>query len=60
LSLSHELHDFFATRHGCLCCRTLTHGMVLKSTEHIQQCVAFTGEVAEETAKIIIRETLIP
>jgi hypothetical protein len=31
--------------------------MVLKSPEHISQCVAFTGEVAEETAKIILRET---
>jgi C_GCAxxG_C_C family probable redox protein len=59
LSLSRELHDFFASRHGCLCCRSLTHGMVLKSPEHIQQCVAFTGEVAEETAKIIIRETVV-
>jgi hypothetical protein len=30
--------------------------MKLKSPEHIAQCVAFTGEVAEETAKIILRE----
>jgi len=57
LALSRELHAFFASQHGCLCCRTLTHGMVLKSPEHISQCVAFTGEVAEETAKIILRET---
>ena len=57
LALSRELHNIFASRHGCLCCRTLTHGMKLKSPEHIAQCVAFTGEVAEETAKIILRET---
>jgi C_GCAxxG_C_C family probable redox protein len=56
LALSRELHNLFASRHGCLCCRTLTHGMVLKSPEHLQQCIAFTGEVAEETAKIILRE----
>lgn len=56
LCLSRELHNFFAKRHGCLCCRSLTHGMVLKSPGHIRQCVAFTGEVAEETAKIILRE----
>jgi hypothetical protein len=31
--------------------------MVLKSPEHLRQCIAFTGEVAEETAKIILRET---
>ena len=57
LALARELHVFFSGRHGCLCCRTLTHGMKLKSPEHIAQCVAFTGEVAEETAKIILRET---
>jgi C_GCAxxG_C_C family probable redox protein len=56
LGLCRELHTFFTSRHGCLCCRTLTHGMVLKSPEHMQQCIAFTGEVAEETAKIILRE----
>ena len=56
LCLARELHLLFSKRHGCLCCRTLTYGMKLKSPEHIAQCVAFTGEVAEETAKIIIRE----
>jgi C_GCAxxG_C_C family probable redox protein len=56
LCLSRELHTFFASRHDCLCCRSLTHGMILKSPEHMKQCVAFTGEVAEETAKIILRE----
>ena len=56
LGLSRELHNFFASRHGCLCCRTLIHGMKLKSPEHLRQCVAFTGEVAEEAAKIILRE----
>lgn len=57
LCLARELHNFFARGHGCLCCRTLTRGMVLKSPEHMQQCIAFTGEVAEETARIILRET---
>ncbi|MFA4825620.1 MAG: C-GCAxxG-C-C family protein [Methanoregula sp.] len=57
LALSRELHALFIRRHGCLCCRTLIHGMVLKSPEHLRQCIAFTGEVAEETAKIILRET---
>ena len=56
LALARELHTYFANRHGCLCCRTLTHGLKLKSPEHIAQCVAFTGEVAEETARIILRE----
>jgi hypothetical protein len=34
--------------------------MVLGSSVHMQQCVAFTGEVAEETAKIILREQDLP
>jgi C_GCAxxG_C_C family probable redox protein len=56
LALARELHTLFTRRHGCTCCRTLTHGMVLKSPEHLRQCIAFTGEVTEETAKIILRE----
>jgi C_GCAxxG_C_C family probable redox protein len=60
LARARELHVFFSGRHECLCCRTLTHGMKLKSPEHIAQCVAFTGEVAEETAKIILRELDAP
>ena len=60
LGLSRELHNLFIRRHGCLCCRTLIHGMTLKSPEHLQQCVAFTGEVAEETTKIILRELDAP
>jgi C_GCAxxG_C_C family probable redox protein len=56
LALARELHVIFSGRHGCLCCRTLTRGLILKSPDHIAQCVAFTGEVAEETAKIILRE----
>ena len=56
LSLSRELHDRFSDRHGCVCCRSLTRGMILKSPEHIPKCVDLTGEVAEMTAKIILRE----
>lgn len=57
LALSRELYTAFARQHGCLCCRTLIHGMPLQSSELKEQCSAFTGEVAEETAKIILRET---
>ncbi|WP_422148534.1 C-GCAxxG-C-C family protein [Methanoregula sp.] len=60
LAFSRELHAFFISRHGCICCRTLIHGMVLKSPEHLRQCTGLTGEVAEETAKIILRETDTP
>jgi hypothetical protein len=30
--------------------------MTLGSPEHMEQCIYFTGEVAEEAAKIIARE----
>lgn len=56
MELAKELHNTFKDRHGCLCCRVLTRGMELGSPEHMQQCITFTGEVAAETAKIILRE----
>jgi len=56
MALSKELHDIFKDRHKCLCCRVLTKDMALGSPEHMKQCIYFTGEVAEEAAKIIARE----
>ncbi|MDO9514721.1 MAG: C-GCAxxG-C-C family (seleno)protein [Syntrophales bacterium] len=56
MALARELHDSFQGRHRYLCCRILTKGMVLGSPEHMSQCISFTGEVAQETAEIIIRE----
>ncbi|NTW70681.1 MAG: hypothetical protein HGA49_00350 [Eubacteriaceae bacterium] len=56
MALSKELHDIFKNRHKCLCCKTLTKGMSLGSPDHMEQCIGFTGGVAEETAKIIVRE----
>jgi len=59
MKLANELHDNFKSKHKSLCCRVLTKGMVLGSPEHMKQCICFTGEVAEDTAKIIIRELSI-
>ena len=56
MALSAELHDSFKNNHKTLCCRKLTKGMELGSSEHMEQCISFTGEVAAETAKIIERE----
>ena len=56
MALSSELHDIFRNRHRTLCCRILTRNMELGSPVHMDQCISFTGEVAEEVAKIIIRE----
>ncbi len=57
MALSQELHDRFGKKHKRTCCRVLTKGMTLGSSEHMDQCVALTGEVAEETARIILRES---
>jgi C_GCAxxG_C_C family probable redox protein len=51
-----ELHDLFKERHKSTCCRVLTKGMELGSPVHMEQCIALTGEVAEETARMIVRE----
>lgn len=59
MQLAKELHDTFKKRHTCLCCRALTKGMELGSPRHMEQCISFTGEVAEETAKIILREQML-
>ncbi|MGL6106380.1 C-GCAxxG-C-C family protein [Romboutsia sp.] len=56
MELSKELHDFFKGKNKSICCRVLTKGMTLGEKEHMDQCVFFTGQVAEQTAKIICRE----
>lgn len=56
MALSKELHDTFKDKHKCTCCRVLTKDMTLGSPEHMEQCIHFTGEVALDTAKIIVRE----
>ncbi|NFD30957.1 C_GCAxxG_C_C family protein [Clostridium botulinum] len=54
MELSKKLHDDFKKQHKSLCCRFLTKGMQLGSKEHMGQCIAFTGEVAERVARIIV------
>lgn len=56
MALANELHNIFKERHKNLCCRILTMGMELGSPKHMEQCISFTGEIAEEAAKIIVRE----
>ncbi len=54
--LSKELHDYFRTNHKSLCCRILTKGMTLGTPDHMEQCIAFTGEVAYKVAEMLVRE----
>lgn len=56
MALAKELHELFRKRHKSLCCRVLTTGMKLGSRKHMDQCISLTGEVAEEVAKMILRE----
>lgn len=56
LVLSKELHDWFREKNSALCCRILTKGMDMAAGEHKEQCIRFTGEVAEKVALIVVRE----
>lgn len=59
MELTKELHEKFRNNHKSLCCRILTKGLDMGSGEHKEQCISFTGEVAEEVAKIIVRELIL-
>lgn len=56
MKLSRELHDIFKKNHKHLCCRRLNKYMIMGSSRQRKQCIAMTGEMAQETARIIIRE----
>ena len=53
MELSAKLYQIFCERHKVSCCKVLTRGMEKGSPEHMEQWIAFTGEMAYEAAKII-------
>lgn len=53
MELSAKLYQIFCERHKVSCGKVLTRGMEKGSPEHMEQCIAFTGEMAYEAAKII-------
>lgn len=53
MELSAKLYQIFCERHKVSCCKVLTRGMEKGSPEHMERCIAFTGEMAYEAAKII-------
>jgi len=57
---SKELHDRFKARRGSTCCRVLIRKFELGSPDHIQQCIAITGEVAADVIDILSREDTRP
>jgi C_GCAxxG_C_C family probable redox protein len=56
LELANELQQSFKDNHRHLCCRILTKDMDMAAGEHKQQCITFTGEIAEKVATIVVRE----
>jgi C_GCAxxG_C_C family probable redox protein len=57
IKLSGELQRSFRDAHkGVLCCHVHVKGLEMGSKEHKAQCGGFTGDMAENTAKIIARE----
>lgn len=56
MQLSAELHERFREKRKFVCCKILTKGMDFGKKEHLEQCIAITGEVAEIVADIINRE----
>ena len=58
LEVAKELHDYFKVANGknVLCCRILTQEFDMGKGEHKEQCIKFTGLVAEKVAQIIARE----
>ena len=56
MELSARLYQVFCQRHKVSCCKVLIRGMEKGSPEHMEQCISFTGEMAYETAKIILEE----
>ena len=51
-----ELHDWFLAEKGSTCCRSLIREFEFGSPDHIDQCVAFTGDVAERLADMLNAE----
>lgn len=50
-----QLTDYFKGINRSACCRILTSCVAMESAEQMEQCVRFTGEVAERTAELIIQ-----
>lgn len=56
LELANEVQMAFQKKNKVSCCKILTKGMDMGSGEHKEQCIRFTGEMAEKVAEVIARE----
>lgn len=59
LDKARELHDWFKAEKRSTCCRALIAGVEFGSVAHIDQCVRFTGDVAERLAEMLNAETAV-
>ena len=55
---SKELHDRFKARRKCVCCRVLIRKFEFGSSEHMEQCITITGEVAADVIELLARNDL--
>jgi C_GCAxxG_C_C family probable redox protein len=53
LDKARQLHDWFLDEKGSTCCRALIRDLEFGSPQHMDQCVAFTGDVAERLAVVL-------
>ncbi len=48
-----ELHDRFVARRHITCCRVLIKKLAFGSPEHLEQCIAITGEVTADVIELL-------
>jgi len=53
LEKAKQLHDWFLAEKGSTCCRSLVRHVEFGSPEHMDQCIALTGDVAQRVAEMI-------
>jgi C_GCAxxG_C_C family probable redox protein len=53
LTKAKGLHDWFKSQKGSTCCRLLIRGFEFDSPDRADQCVSFTGDVAEHLAHML-------
>jgi len=56
MEVCYEVQEEFRRLHKTLCCHIHIKGMDLAAGEHKDQCIRYTGDMAQKTAEIIARE----
>lgn len=56
IELTARLYQTFCQKYKISCCKVLTKNMEKGSPEHRAQCISLTGEMAYQTARLILEE----